>query len=83
MTRNDIAIRVRQARKEKRLTQLELSKITRINKTTISEIENARFFGSFDIFERLLDALDLQFSVVPKTHILPDWDDIETIFKED
>ncbi|MDP4483561.1 hypothetical protein [Pseudoalteromonas distincta] len=39
--------------------------------------------GSFDIFERLLDAVDLQFEVTSKQHSLPDWDTIEDIFSED
>ncbi|BBM66617.1 hypothetical protein VA249_32630 [Vibrio alfacsensis] len=82
-TRYEIGKQVKESRKAKRLTQLQLAKITRINKTTISEIENGRFTGSFDIFERLLDSVDLQFSVTPKTHSLPDWDDIEDLFKED
>ncbi|AUW03838.1 helix-turn-helix domain-containing protein [Vibrio campbellii] len=82
-TRYDIGKQIKQRRKAKRLTQVQLEKMTRINKTTISEIENGRFTGSFDIFERLLDSLDLQFSVTPKIHTLPDWDEIETIFRED
>ncbi|WP_300175034.1 helix-turn-helix transcriptional regulator [uncultured Aliivibrio sp.] len=48
------------------MTQVQVSKLTRINKTTISEIENGRFTGSFDIFERLLNAVNLQFEVVEK-----------------
>ncbi|MEI8664455.1 helix-turn-helix transcriptional regulator [Pseudoalteromonas sp. B28] len=63
--------------------QQKLSEIAGINKTTISEIENGRFMGSFDIFERLLDAVDLQFEVTSKQHSLPDWDTIEDIFSED
>ncbi|MFY4879112.1 transcriptional regulator, partial [Acinetobacter baumannii] len=59
-----------------------LSKLTRINKTTISEIENGRFTGSFDIFERILDEVGLQFEVMQKKHILPDWDEIEALFAE-
>ncbi|WP_240513375.1 helix-turn-helix domain-containing protein [Vibrio splendidus] len=66
-----------------KLTQVQVSELTRINKTTISEIENGRFTGSFDIFERLLDAVGLQFEVVEKVHQLPDWDEIEDLFAED
>ncbi|RZH32125.1 XRE family transcriptional regulator [Acinetobacter pittii] len=80
--RDEIGKKVRVARKSKGYTQQELSKLTRINKTTISEIENGRFTGSFDIFERLLDEVGLQFEVVPKKHILPDWDEIEALFAE-
>lgn len=82
-TRYEIGKQVKESRKAKLLTQVQLSQITNINKTTISEIENGRFTGSYDIFERILDSLDLQFSVIPKTHTLPDWDEIENIFKED
>lgn len=39
---------------------------TGINKATLSQIENGKFSGSLDIFERYLDALDLQFTVEPK-----------------
>lgn len=82
-TRVQIAEQIKQRRKAKKLTQIQLSNLTRINKTTISEIENARFTGSITIFERVLDALDLQFAIEAKTHELPDWDEIEEIFKED
>ncbi len=81
--RNEIGKQIKQSRKAKRLTQAQLAESTRINKTTISEIENGRFTGSFDIFERLLDSLDLEFSVIPKAHSLPDWDEIENLFEED
>ncbi len=82
-TREQIGKSIKARRKDKKLTQLELAKRTRINKTTISEIENGRFTGSFYIFERVIDALDLQFEVVNKTHVLPDWDEIEQLFSED
>ncbi len=59
--RSEIGLKVKYARIDKGLTQVQVSKLTRINKTTISEIENGRFTGSFDIFERLLNAVDLQF----------------------
>jgi transcriptional regulator with XRE-family HTH domain len=80
--RDEIGEKVRAARKSKGYTQQKLSKLTRINKTTISEIENGRFTGSFDIFERILDEVGLQFEVMQKKHILPDWDEIEALFAE-
>ena len=82
-SRVEIGEKVRIERKTLSLTQQELSELTRINKTTISEIENGRFTGSFDIFERVLDAVGLQFDVSPKQHSLPHWDDIENMFSED
>ncbi|MEZ8151670.1 transcriptional regulator [Vibrio splendidus] len=81
--RYEIGLKVKHARNDKGLTQVQVSKLTRINKTTISEIENGRFTGSFDIFERLLNAVDLQFEVLEKIHQLPSWDEIEELFAED
>lgn len=74
---------VSESRKALGYTQQRLAELTGINKTTISEIENGRFTGSFDIFERLIDAVGLQFDVIPKQHKLPDWDDIDSLFSED
>lgn len=82
MLRINIGEKVKEARKSKGYTQKKLSKLTGINKTTISEIENGCFTGSFDIFERILDEVRLQFEVVQKKHILPDWDEIEALFAE-
>ena len=82
-SRVEIGNKVRIGRKALGHTQQELSELTRINKTTISEIENGRFTGSFDIFERVLDAVGLQFEVFPKQHSLPHWDEIENMFVDD
>jgi transcriptional regulator with XRE-family HTH domain len=81
--REQIGKNIKQQRKDRQLTQSQLSELTHINKTTISEIENGRFTGSFDIFERLLDAVGLQFDIVAKIHSLPCWDDIDDLFLED
>ena len=82
-SRADIGKQISTSRKALGYKQQKQSEIAGINKTTISEIENGRFMGSFDIFERLLDAVDLQFEVTSKQHSLPNWDTIEDIFSED
>jgi DNA-binding XRE family transcriptional regulator len=64
-------------------TQKALPEKIRVNKTTISEMENGRFTGSFDIFERVLNGVSLQFEVNKKRHELPHWDEIEALFAED
>jgi len=66
---------IAQNRKEQAYTQQEMSTQTGINKSTLSQIENGRFSGSLDIYERYIDA--------PKTRKLPDWDEIVTLFGED
>lgn len=82
-SRIEIGKAVRASRAALGYTQLALSELTGIHKSTISEIENGRFSGSFDIFERLLDALGLTFEVGYKQHRLPDWDELDTLFTED
>lgn len=80
--RVEIGKKIKKARRDKGYTQKKLSELTRINKTTISEIENGRFTGAFDIFERIVDEVGLQFEIISKKHILPDWDEIEELFAE-
>ncbi|OTG56467.1 transcriptional regulator [Acinetobacter sp. ANC 4204] len=82
-SRREIGQEIRLARKALGYTQKTLSEKTTVNKTTISEIENGRFMGSFDIFEHVLDAVGLQFDVSPQRHSLPHWDEIENMFAED
>lgn len=82
-SRESIGREIAKQRKTLCFTQKQMAEKTRINKTTLSEIENGRFTGSLDIFERYLDAVGLQLEVTPKRHQLPDWDDIEDLFRED
>lgn len=82
-SRQEIGKTVSEQRKALGYTQQRLAELTGIHKVTISEIENGRFTGSFDIFERLLDAVGLQFNVTSKRHELPDWDEIDSLFSED
>ncbi|NAW65921.1 helix-turn-helix domain-containing protein [Photobacterium halotolerans] len=82
-SRESIGKAIATARKARGTTQKAMAEQTGINKTTLSEIENGRFTGSLDIFERYLDAVGLQLQVSPKHHQLPDWDDIDTLFDED
>ena len=82
-TRAQIGKEIRVARKALGYTQKALSEKTRVNKTTISEMENGRFTGSFDIFERVLNGVSLQFEVNKKRRELPHWDEIKALFAED
>mgnify|MGYP002734829175 CR=1 FL=1 len=82
-SRKEIGEKIRLARKNLGYTQKTVSEKSRVNKTTISEIENGHFTGSFDLFEKVLNCVDLQFEVTPKKHKLPSWDEIEFLFRED
>ena len=81
-TRGEIGKEIHLARKGLGYTQKSLAEKTKVNKTTISDIENGRFTGSFDIFECVLDGVGLQCEVNKKKYKLPQWDEIEEIFSE-
>jgi transcriptional regulator with XRE-family HTH domain len=70
-------------RNQRGLTQEQVSNISGINKAIISRIENGKFTGSFDIVERYLDSIGLELQAIPKKATLPDWDELDTLFKED
>ncbi len=56
-----IALRLRELRQKRGLTQVELSKLTGIDQGAISRIENGHTGGiEFDVLERLCDALNCQ-----------------------
>ena len=82
-TREEIGKEIRLARKALCYTQKNLSERSNVNKTTISEIENGHFTGSFSTFESVLNAVGLQFEVNKKKYKFPQWDEIEAMFAED
>ncbi|QUJ70485.1 helix-turn-helix transcriptional regulator (plasmid) [Photobacterium sp. GJ3] len=82
-SRAEIGNTIAKTRKASGATQKQMAERTGINKTTLSEIENGRFTGSLDIFERYLDAVGLQLEVTPKQHQLPNWDELDELFGED
>ncbi|MFH7805017.1 MULTISPECIES: helix-turn-helix domain-containing protein [unclassified Acinetobacter] len=82
-SRKEIGQAICSARKKLGYTQKVVSEKSGVHKTTISEMENGRFTGSFDLFEKVLNCVELQFQVVPKMRKFPHWDEIESLFKED
>ncbi|WKV49554.1 helix-turn-helix domain-containing protein [Dickeya fangzhongdai] len=82
-SRENMGKTIASTRKARGLTQKQLAEQTGINKTTLSEIENGRFTGSLDIFERYLDAVGLQLELATKQHRLPGWDEVDKLFAED
>lgn len=54
-------------REEKNLTQLELAKLSNVNRTTIAKLESfQRLVVNLDVILRLLDALDLKLIISDK-----------------
>ena len=81
--RIEIGKKIASARVEMGLNQSELAQRARTHRTTISEIENGHFTGSHGIFERVVDVVGLQFTVEPKKHNFPKWEDIEALFNDE
>ncbi|MHC5172145.1 helix-turn-helix domain-containing protein (plasmid) [Acinetobacter johnsonii] len=82
-SRKEIGEKIKLARRNLGYTQKTVSERSGVHKTTISEIENGHFTGSYDLFEKVLSCVGLQFDVVAKERRFPHWDEIESLFKED
>lgn len=82
-SRKSLGLDIKQARKKQGSTQKEISTKIDIPQSTLSEIENGRFTGSLDIFERYIDAVGLELTLVEKTHRFPDWDELDELFGDD
>ena len=80
MYRYEIGIKIKTSRKALGLTQKQLQEKTHVHKTTISEMENGRFTGSFDLFEKVLDAVELEFIVTKKIQRIPSLNEIQELF---
>lgn len=56
---NGINERIRKAREKKGLLQKELAELLNVNRVTITNIENGKNKGNFDILKKLCDALEV------------------------
>lgn len=81
--RVEIGQAIKDARKERKLRQTDLSSITGINAVVISKIENGKFRGSFDIFEKCAEAVGLQFQLVPQKRNIPNLNELQDLFGDD
>lgn len=74
---------IKAARKAMELTQADVSKLCGLPTSTLSNMERGRFKGSITLYERYLEALDLELSVGPRVLRPPTWDEIPALFPED
>lgn len=64
---NELVTNIIAKRKELNLTQSQLSKLSKVNRSTIAKIESfQRFVVNLNVILRLLDALDLKLSITNK-----------------
>jgi transcriptional regulator with XRE-family HTH domain len=74
---------IAQKRKVLKKTQQVLATETKVNKAVISQIENGKFTGSLKVYERCLNGVGLELKVVDIESKIPDFDDLEELFKDD
>jgi len=64
-TRVELMIALSQARKEKGLTQKELSEITGVRQSAISRLENGNTSTQIDALIKLFTAMNMKLQIVP------------------
>lgn len=64
--REQIGQRIAQLRKDKGLTILELSEMTRLDNSNIGKIERGRYNVGIDILGRIADALGVSIELIDK-----------------
>lgn len=67
--RQEIGMRIRESRKNKKLSQLELSELLNISPTHMSDIENGKTNIGLDIFMRLTEILEVSADWLLQTDI--------------
>jgi HTH-type transcriptional regulator / antitoxin HipB len=63
---NDLGAAIRQARKSKNLRQVDVAQKASVRQALVSDIENGATTAKLDSVIRLLAALDLDLSIVPR-----------------
>ena len=76
---NSLALR----RKEKRLTQKDVSNITGLSRNQIIAMEKGLFSGGIKYLYKYLDILDLEITITNKNSQLPQLDELADMFAED
>lgn len=61
--REKIGNRIAEIRKQRGLTQAELSEITGLQRVNISKIENGRYNVSIDILQKICNSLDCELKI--------------------
>lgn len=61
--REEIGQRIAQLRKEKGLTQEQLSQMTGLDRANIAKIENGRYNTGIDILGKIADALGVEIKI--------------------
>jgi predicted transcriptional regulator len=80
---SEIGINAVQKRKALSKSQIDMANITGIKQSVISRIEGGKFDGSLKIINKYLGALGLKLTVSPIEDDIPDFDDLDSFFKDD
>lgn len=69
MDKKALGSEIKKGRKNKKLNQCDLSAITGLSRSYISDIENGRYMPSVSVLFKLAEALDLDLNALKMTEI--------------
>lgn len=70
-------------RKEKKLTQNDISTLSGLSRNQIIAMEKGLFTGGIKYLYKYLDTLDLEITITPKPNHLPQLHELASLFDED
>lgn len=81
--REKIGSKLREVRKDKKLSQVEAAKQVGIDRSIVSKIETGRYTGSLKIYERYLTSMGYVLSIEAEEPQMTDFDTLSELFNDD
>ena len=81
--REKIGLRLKAARKDRRMSQSEAAESIGIDRSIVSKIETGRYTGSLKIYERYLASMGYALTIEAEEPQQTDFDTLSELFKDD
>lgn len=83
VSRATIGLQLKIERKKQKFSQLDAAEKLSCDRAVLSRIENGRFQGSLQIYERYLNLLRFELTISPIAPSRPSLDNMEGIYDDD
>lgn len=83
MSRFTIGLQLKAERKKQKLSQLDAAEKLGCDRAVLSRIENGHFQGSLQIYERYLNLLGFELTIIHISPDRPSLDNMEGIYDDD
>jgi transcriptional regulator with XRE-family HTH domain len=83
MSRTTIGLQLKAERKKQKLRQLDAAEKLSCDRAVLSRIENGRFQGSLQMYERYLNLLGFELTISPIAALRPTLDNMEGLYDDD